>query len=140
MMDARVKWNGKMAFTGTADSGHDVIMDAHDKVGGENTGSRPTELVLMGLGGCTAMDVVSILSKMKQAVTDFEIKIHADKTDTHPKIFKDIVLEYVLTGHDLDRSAVEKAVMLSKEKYCSVQAMLREAADIAIKITILEAE
>ncbi len=139
-MDARVKWNGKMAFTGTADSGHDVIMDAHDKVGGENTGSRPTELVLMGLGGCTAMDVVSILSKMKQAVTDFEIKIHADKTDTHPKIFKDIVLEYVLTGHDLDRSAVEKAVMLSKEKYCSVQAMLREAADIAIKITILEAE
>jgi putative redox protein len=140
MMDARVKWNGKMAFTGTADSGHDVIMDAHDKVGGENTGSRPTELVLMGLGGCTAMDVVSILSKMKQDVTDFEIKIHADKTDTHPKIFKDIVLEYVLTGHGLDRSAVEKAVMLSKEKYCSVQAMLREAADIAIKITILEAE
>ena len=140
MMDANVKWNGKMAFTGTAGSGHEVIMDAHDKVGGENTGSRPTELVLIGLGGCTAMDVVSILGKMKQEVTEFEIKLHADKTDTHPKIFKDIVIEYVMTGHNLDRSAVEKAVMLSKEKYCSVQAMLRKTADIEIKITILEAE
>jgi len=65
-MDAKVKWNGKMAFTGTADSGHDVVMDANSKVGGENSGSRPTELVLMGLGGCTAMDVISILGKMKQ--------------------------------------------------------------------------
>jgi len=139
-MDANVKWNGKMAFTGTADSGHEVIMDANDKVGGENTGSRPTELVLMGLGGCTAMDVVSILSKMKQDVTDFEIKLHTDKTETHPKIFKDIVIEYVVTGHNIDQGAVEKAVMLSKEKYCGVQAMLRKAADIETKITILEAE
>lgn len=140
MMDAKVKWNGKMAFTGTADSGHEVLMDANDTVGGENGGSRPTELVLMGLGGCTAMDVVSILAKMKQDVTDFEIKLHTDKTDTHPKVFKDIVIEYVLTGHNLDRGAVEKAVMLSKEKYCSVQAMLRKVADIEIKITIIEAE
>jgi len=139
-MDAKVKWNGKMAFTGTADSGHDVVMDANSKVGGENSGSRPTELVLMGLGGCTAMDVISILGKMKQNVTDFEIKLHADKTETHPKIFKDIVIEYVLTGHSLDRDAVEKAVKLSEEKYCSVQAMLRKAADIDIKVTILEAK
>lgn len=139
-MDAKVKWNGKMAFTGTADSGHDVLMDANSKVGGENGGSRPTELVLMGLGGCTAMDVISILGKMKQNVTDFEIKLHADKTETHPKIFKDIVIEYVLTGHSLDRDAVEKAVKLSEEKYCSVQAMLRKAADIDIKVTILEAK
>jgi len=73
-------------------------------------------------------------------VTDFEIKLHADKTETHPKIFKDIVIEYVLTGHSLDRDAVEKAVKLSEEKYCSVQAMLRKAADIDIKVTILEAK
>jgi len=139
-MDAKVKWNGKMAFSGMADSGHEVLMDANAAVGGEDGGSRPTELVLIGLGGCTAMDVVSILSKMKQDVTDFEIKLHADKTDTHPKIFKDIVLEYVLTGHNLDHDAVEKAVMLSKEKYCSVQAMLRKTTDIEIKITILEAK
>jgi putative redox protein len=140
MMDAKVKWNGKMAFTATADSGHDVVMDAYTNVGGEDNGSRPTELVLMGLGGCTAMDVISILGKMKQEVTEFEIKLHTDKTDTHPKIFKDIVIEYVLTGRNLDRSAVEKAVMLSKEKYCGVQAMLRKASDIEIKITILEAK
>lgn len=139
-MDAKVKWNGKMAFTGTAGSGHDVVMDAHTRVGGENSGARPTELVLMGLGGCTAMDVVSILGKMKQDVTDLEIKLHADKTETHPKIFKDIVIEYVVTGHNIDRGAVEKAVMLSKEKYCSVQAMLRKAADIEVKITVIEAE
>ena len=139
-MDAKVKWNGKMAFTGTADSGHEVLMDANAAVGGEDGGSRPTELVLIGLGGCTAMDVVSILSKMKQDVTDFEVKLHTDKTDTHPKVFKDIVIEYVLTGHNLDHDAVEKAVMLSEEKYCSVQAMLRKTTDIEIKITILEAE
>jgi len=139
-MDAKVKWNGKMAFTGSADSGHEVVMDAHSNVGGEDAGSRPTELVLMGLGGCTAMDVISILTKMKQDVTDLEIKLHADKVETHPKIFKDIVLEYIVTGHNVDRGAVEKAVMLSKEKYCSVQAVLRKAADIEIKITVLEAD
>jgi putative redox protein len=139
-MDASVKWNGKMSFTGAADSGHEVIMDAYTKVGGEDRGPRPTELVLMGLGGCTAMDVVSILEKMKQDVTGFEIKLHADKAEEHPKVFTRIVMEYILTGHNLDRGAVEKAVMLSKEKYCSVQAMLRKAAEIEIKITVQEAE
>ncbi|MCD4672079.1 MAG: OsmC family protein [Anaerolineaceae bacterium] len=139
-MDAKIKWNRKMAFTGTADSGHDVLMDAYSNVGGEDNGPRPTELVLMGLGGCTAMDVVSILGKMKQEVTDFEIKLHVDKADAHPKVFTHIVLEYILTGHQLDREAVDKAVMLSSEKYCSVQAMLRKTAEIEIKITINEAE
>lgn len=139
-MDATVKWNGKMAFTGAPDSGHSVLMDAYEHVGGEDNGPRPTELVLMGLGGCTAMDVISILDKMKQEVTDFEIKVHADKAEVHPKVFTHIVLEYIVTGRNIDRGAVEKAVMLSETKYCSVQAMLRKSADIEIKITINEAE
>lgn len=138
-MDANVKWNGKMAFTAVADSGHEVLMDAYSKVGGEESGVRPTELLLMGLGGCTGMDVISILSKMQQDVTDFEMQIHADKTEEHPKVFSHITLEYILTGRNLDRGAVEKAVMLSREKYCSVQAMLRKATEIEIKITVKEA-
>lgn len=138
-MDATVKWNEKMNFTGKADSGHEVVMDAHSNVGGEELGPRPTELVLLGLGGCTGMDVVSILEKMKQEVTSFEIKLHADKAEEHPKIFTHIVMEYIVTGRNIDRGAVEKAVMLSREKYCSVQAMLRKAAEIEIKITVLEA-
>lgn len=139
-MDATVKWNGKMAFTGTPDSGHSVLMDAFGNVGGEDQGPRPTELVLMGLGGCTAMDVISILEKMKQNITGFEIKVHADKAETHPKVFTHIVLEYILTGRSIDPGAVEKAVMLSKEKYCSVQAMLGKTAEIETKITVKEAE
>jgi putative redox protein len=138
-MDATVKWNTKMNFTAKAGSGHEVVMDAYSNVGGEDLGPRPTELVLMGLGGCTGMDVVSILEKMKQEITSFEIKLHADKAQEHPKIFTHIVMEYIVTGRNIDRSAVEKAVMLSREKYCSVQAMLRKAAEIEIKVTVLEA-
>ena len=137
-MDATVKWNTKMNFTAKADSGYEVVMDAYSNVGGEDLGPRPTELVLMGLGGCTGMDVVSILEKMKQEITSFEIKLHADKAQEHPKIFTHIVMEYIVTGRNIDRGAVEKAVMLSREKYCSVQAMLRKAAEIEIKVTVLE--
>ena len=137
-MDATVKWNTKMNLTAKADSGYEVVMDAYSNVGGEDLGPRPTELVLMGLGGCTGMDVVSILEKMKQEITSFEIKLHADKAQEHPKIFTHIVMEYIVTGRNIDRGAVEKAVMLSREKYCSVQAMLRKAAEIEIKVTVLE--
>jgi putative redox protein len=97
------------------------------------------EMILIALGGCTAFDVVSILQKKRQDVTDFEILVHGDRTEEHPKVYTDITLEYVVTGHGLDPEAVDRAVELSETKYCSVSAMLRKAANITIKTTVKEA-
>ena len=139
-MDAKVVWNGKMSFTGSADTGFPVALDAAVTGGGENNGLRPMELLAIGLAGCTAMDVISILKKKRQAVTAFEVRSHLERAAEDPKVFTHIVMEYVVTGCQVERAAVERAVQLSADRYCSAQAMLAKTAVIESKITIIEVE
>jgi putative redox protein len=136
-MEATAKWNGKMSFTGTAGSGFTLPFDTSKESGGDDQGFRPIELLLVGLAGCTAMDVISILEKKRQDVTSFEVKVHGDRATDHPKIFTHIVVEYIVSGKALDPAAVERAVELSETKYCSASAMLRKAAVIEHKITLI---
>jgi putative redox protein len=137
-MDAKAIWNGKMSFEGSVPSGLRLPMDTSIEGGGENNGFRPMELLLVGMAGCTAMDVISILQKKRQDVTGFEVRLHGDRTTEHPKVFTDINVEYIVTGINLDQVAVERAVELSEEKYCSAQAMLNKVARITHKITLIE--
>ena len=122
-MDAKVIWKNRMSFEGTSDSGFTVPLGTTRPVGGDDDGFRPLELLAIGLAGCTAMDVVSILSKKRQELTSFEVRVHADRQDEHPKVFTHLTIEYVLSGNELSREAVERAVQLSAEKYCPAQAM-----------------
>jgi putative redox protein len=137
-MDAKVTWKNGLAFDGTSDSGFTIPLDSFSPASGEGTGFRPLELIAVGLGGCTAMDVISILQKMKQEVSAFEVKVHADRAEEHPKVFTNIELEYIVTGKNIDRASVEKAVNLSETRYCSAQAMLRTTVPIQSRITINE--
>lgn len=137
-MEAKAVWKGKMTFEGTGSSGFTLPMDTSIESGGDNTGFRPIELLLVGLAGCTAMDVISILQKKRQEVTNFEVLVQGARATEHPKIFTDIVIEYVVTGKNIDPESVERAVELSEEKYCSAQAMLKKAARISHKITLIE--
>ncbi len=138
-MDAKVTWKGStLDFDGTANSGITVPL-ASRKEDGTTDGFSPLELLLVGLAGCTAMDVISILEKKRQDVTGFEVKTHADRATEHPRVFTHVVVEYVVTGHQVDTAAVERAVELSVTKYCSAQAILSKAVPIEHKITILEA-
>lgn len=137
-MNAKVTWRSGLAFDGTSDSGHIVPLDAFETVGGAGKGFRPLELMAVSLAGCTAMDVISILAKMKQDVTAFEVKAKVDRAEEHPKVFTNVVLEYVVTGKAIDRASVEKAVNLSETRYCAAMAMLRKAVPIETKITVIE--
>jgi len=136
-MEAKITWKGRMSFDAVADSGHVVPLGTKQEYGGDDDGASPMELVLMALVGCTASDVISIMGKKKQNVTSLEIKVHGDRVDEHPRIYKKLFIEYVIGGVDLDPKAVERSVQLSVEKYCSVQAMLRATVPIEHKITIL---
>lgn len=138
-MDAKVEWKGRMSFDGTADSGFTVRMGALPDVGGDNDGFRPVELMLAGLAGCTAMDVISILKKMRQDVTGFEVRAHGDRASEHPRRFVHITLEYVLTGRNIDPAAARKAIDLSATRYCSVQASLDPAIQVEHVLTIHDA-
>lgn len=135
-MKAKVVWKQKMSFDGTADTGFIVPLGASPEVGGDCDGFRPVELLAVGLAGCTAMDVISILQKKKQDVKSFEVRVHADRAEQHPKVFTNILLEYILIGNNIDREAVERAVELSTEKYCPAHAMLGKVVPIELKITI----
>ena len=129
-MKATVRWANGMRFVGTPESGARITLDALAEHGGSGQGPSPMETVLLALGGCTGMDVVSILQKMRAPLEGLEIRIAADRADTHPKVFTRITLEYVFSGPDLQPDQVKRAVELSQEKYCSVSAMLRRAADL----------
>ncbi len=138
-MEASVNWKGRMTFMGTATTGFTVPLGSSPDVGGDNDGFRPMELIAVGLAGCTAMDVISILRKKQQDVTAFEVKVHADQAEQHPHVFTHIVVEYVVSGHAVDPAAVDRAIQLSREKYCPAQAMLAKVVPIEFKVTILEA-
>lgn len=137
-MDAKVIWKNKMSFDGSTDSGFTVPLGTVPEVGGDNDGFRPMELIAIGITGCTAMDVISILQKKRQEVTSFEVRVHAERATEHPKVFTHLTVEYVIGGNDLSKEAVERAVELSETKYCPAQAMFKKVAPMDLKITYLE--
>jgi len=138
-MKARVKLVEGMTFTAESGSGHAVVVDAAPDVGGRNLGARPMELVLMGTGACSAIDVMHILRKARQPVTDCVVELEAERAEKDPKIFTRIAMRYVVTGRGLDPAQVERAVKLSKEKYCSATIMLGAMAEITYSVEIREA-
>ncbi len=134
---AIVTWQSDMAFEATV-NGHQLIMDVDASGGGDDLGPRPKILLLAGLGGCTGMDVVSILAKMKVVPEKFWMEISAEMTDEHPKVYNQIKLVYYFKGDNLQMDKLEKAVSLSKEKYCGVSAMLSKSAEMIIEIKIVD--
>jgi putative redox protein len=138
-MDASLKWQGGMKFIATADSNHDVILDSDPSVGGTDLGSRPMELILEGLAGCTAMDVISIMRKKRQNVTGYEVTAHAERANQHPKVFTAIEIKYTFWGKNIDPKAVERAIELSEQIYCPAQAMLAQVVPIKLSYEIIEA-
>ena len=129
-MKCRIKWIDHMSFVGESGSGHSVVMDGAPEAGGRNLGVRPMEMVLLGLGGCTSFDVMSILQKSRQPVTDCVVEIEAERADSVPKVFTRIHIHFIVSGRGLDESKVDRAVNLSADKYCSVSRMLEKAATI----------
>lgn len=137
-MKASVRWVDGMMFEATADSGHTVAIDGPPELGGLNRGSRPMELVLMGAGACSAIDVVSILAKARQDVTDCVVELEAERAEMVPKVFTRIHMHYVVTGRDLKPATVERAVSLSTDKYCSATRMLDKTAVVTHDFEIRE--
>ena len=139
-MDVTLNWRGRMTFEGVGPSGFVQQMDTDASSGGDDRGARPMEMIAIGLAGCTAMDVLSILSKKQQKVTDFQVNFHADRASEHPKVFTDSVIEYQVYGTNLDEAALVRAIELSAEKYCPAQAMLSKAFPIRLTYKIFDAE
>lgn len=137
-MKAIVNWNGGMVFTGSGESGFPVRMDTTVDGGGSDSGVRPMELIALGLAGCTAMDVISILQKKRQNVSKFEISVDAPRSADHPKVFTRAVLTYKFTGTDIEESAVLRALELSATKYCPAHAMLEQVFPIDTLYEIYE--
>lgn len=129
-MEATLRWEGGMRFGGVAESGGAITLDARPEHGGTGQGPSPMETVLLALAGCTGMDVVSILGKMRAPLEGLEIRVSGDRADDHPRVFTRIRLEYVFRGHDLRPDQAGRAVQLSQDKYCSVSAMLRKSAEL----------
>jgi putative redox protein len=135
-MQSKVVWKGGMAFTGSTEEGYLIPLDAKKAVGGHDLGFRPLQLFAIGLVGCTGMDVISILQKKRQEVTDFTVSAAIERADQHPKVFTKVLITYTVTGKNIDQNAVERAVELSETKYCPAQAMLQATTKIAHKIVI----
>lgn len=138
-MKATVTWQGRMSFTGTADSGFEIALDSAASVGGDEQGFRPMELLAISLAGCTAMDVISILRKKRQEVTGFEVRVSARQAEEHPRVFTRIALEYLVTGRAVEEAAVTRSIELSALRYCPVQAMLAPSVPIEFNYSIYEA-
>lgn len=137
MSEAKITYVDGLQFVAAATSGHAVVMDGDVEVGGRDTGPRPMEMLLMGIGGCSGMDVISILKKKKQDVKGLEINVKGDKAENYPKKFTDINLEFVVRGKNISEDAVKRAVELSMEKYCSVKATLEGSARITYNYRIV---
>src|SRR6187455_1630387 len=138
VMQARIVWGEGMSFVAESGSGHAIVIDGAPEHGGRDIGPRPMETVLMGTGACTAFDVVMILKKARQPVTDCVVELDAERAETEPRVFTKIHLHYRVKGNGLDPDKVRKAVELSKEKYCSATIMLAKTAEISYAITIDE--
>jgi putative redox protein len=128
-----------MSFVGESGSGHSVVMDSASEAGGRNLGVRPMEMLLLGLGGCTAFDVVSILHKSRQEIVDCEVELEAERATEVPKVFTRIHVHFIVSGRNLDPDKVERAINLSADKYCSASRMLEKSAKISHDFEIVEA-
>ena len=138
-MDAKVTWDHGMSFAGTSESGFTVPLGTVPAVGGENDGFKPMELMAISLAGCTAMDVISILRKKRQEITAYEVSVHADQAETHPKVFVKSAIIYDLTGKNIDEKAVRRAIQLSADRYCPAQGMLDKVMPIELLYEIYDA-
>ena len=139
-MKVRVKWVEDVCFMGETESSHAVIMDGSPEIGGRNLGMRPMEMLLVSMGGCSSIDVVTILKKSRQAITNCVAEITAERADEIPKVFTNIHVHYVVTGKGLNPAQVERAVNLSAEKYCSASIMLGKAATVTHDFEVVEAD
>ncbi|ALG66929.1 OsmC family protein [Beggiatoa leptomitoformis] len=137
-MQVRIKWVENACFVAESESGHAIVLDGSPEIGGRNLGARPMELLLISLGSCSAMDVVSILQKSRQDMTDCVIEVQGERAETIPKVYTKIHLHYVVTGRQLKEAQVKRAVDLSAEKYCSVSAMLKLAAELTYDYEIVD--
>ncbi|MFT4564830.1 MAG: putative redox protein [Gammaproteobacteria bacterium] len=137
-MRASIKWVDNVMFVGNSGSGHSVVIDGPPEAGGQNAGIRPMELMLMGLGACTSFDVVAILKKSRQDITDCYTELEAERADEIPQVFTRIHVHFVVTGRNLKHKQVDRAVSLSAEKYCSASIMLGKTAEITHDFEIIE--
>jgi len=137
-MNISVNWVDGMLMVGKSHSGHSITMDGPPEIGGENLGVRPMEMLLLGVAGCTMIDIVTTLKKMRQELTHCETKVNAERADDHPKVFTDIHIIFIFKGKGLDTKKVEKAITLSAEKYCSASIMLGKTASITHDFEIVE--
>ena len=137
-MKARIKWSEQVTFIGETGSGHAVVMDGSPESGGRNLGPRPMEMLLLGAGGCTSFDVISILKKSRQSVSDCYVEIDAERADSDPKVFTKIHMHFVVTGKDIKTEVVERAIKLSAEKYCSASIMLGKTAAITHDFEVIQ--
>ncbi|MDX1495995.1 MAG: OsmC family protein [Salinisphaeraceae bacterium] len=139
-MKARIKWIENAAWLGETGSGHGIVIDGPDSIGGRNLGARPMELILLGVGSCSAMDVIHILKKSRQLVVDVDIEVSGKRAETDPKVFTDIHLHFKVAGEGLSEKQVARAVQLSAEKYCSASLMLQASVNITHGYEIVQAE
>ena len=139
-MKATVNWQNNMVFIGRSASGFPVQMDADSSFGGTESGIRPMEMIALGLAGCTAMDVISILRKKRQDVTQFEVRVDAPRSTDYPKVFTRAVITYEVTGRSVDEDAVLRSIELAATKYCSAQIMLESAVPMDLLYEIFEDE
>ncbi|WP_456152411.1 OsmC family protein [Oceanibaculum nanhaiense] len=137
-MKTRVKWIDGMAFMGESGTGHALVMDGAPEYGGKNLGPRPMEMLLLGLGGCTAFDVVMILQKGRQPIEDCQVEIEAERAEDHPKVFTKVHMRYLVKGRGLSADAVNRAVELSVEKYCSATHIINKTAAMTHEVVIEE--
>jgi putative redox protein len=137
-MKCRIKWIQDVMFVGESGSGHSVVMDGAPEAGGRNLGFRPMEMLLVGLGGCSAFDVMMILKRGRENVTDCVVELDAQRAEADPKVFTKITMRYIVSGRALDPKKVQRAVTLSAEKYCSASAMMAQTAELAHEIEIIE--
>lgn len=135
---ARAVLAGPMRFNATSGSGHAIVLDTNVADGGEDSGPSPMEALLMALAGCTGMDVISTLRKMRQPVNGYEIRVHGMRADNHPRVYTDISVEHIVTGRGVNRAAVERAVQLSETTYCGVGATLSKTAQVTHTITLVD--
>ena len=138
-MKSKVKWLDNMTFVGESASGHAFVMDGPPEFGGQNLGVRPMEMLILGLGGCSAFDVMLILKKSRQQVANCEVELDYDRAEESPKVFTRIHLHFIVSGRGLDPAKVEKAISLSAEKYCSASIMLGKMAEITHDFEVIEA-
>ncbi len=139
-MKARIKWVEDVLFVGESSSGHTVVIDGPPEHGGRNLGIRPMELLLQGLGGCTTFDVLHILKKARQPVTDCVVEINAERAETEPKVFTHIHIHFIISGEGLSEKHVQRAIQLSAEKYCSASIMLAKSVEITHDFEIIDKE